>query len=277
MTLPYELTWVYILLLPPLGLVLSAMGTVVGLGGGFVLVPTLILLFPEASPATLSSISLSVVFLNALSATIGHLRAGRIDLRTASLLAAGAIPAAIAGAFAASKVSRERFDLLFGIMLFLGAGYVLWKALRSATPVTAGHAPNREIHERRGPVYRFYVNTLMAGIISPVGGFISSFFGIGGGVIHVPAMTFILKMPPRVVSATALFVLVPTSLAGVLARVASGEYHEGWRRAGLLGLGAIVGAQVGIYLSTRVNQRIILSVLAVAMFLVGARQLLAGV
>ena len=274
----FELTPGYIVLLPVLGLVLSTMGTLVGLGGGFVLVPVLLYLFPEASPGTISSISLSVVFLNALSATVGNVRARRIDLRTAVLLTVGAIPASIAGSVMAGMVSRERFEIAFGVMLVIGAVYVFWRSAKGLQSGNGnGHAPNREIRERRGPVYRFYVNTLLAGVISPLAGFVSSFFGIGGGVVHVPAMTFILKIPPRVVSATALFVLVPTSLAGVLTRIAEGQYHEGWRRAGLLGIGALVGAQLGIYLSTRVNQRVVLVILANAMVLVGVRQIVAGI
>lgn len=273
----YHLTLWHILLLPLLGGVLSALGTLVGLGGGFVLVPVLLLLFPEASATTISSISLTVVFLNAGSATVGNLRARRIDLRTAALLSATAIPAAVLGAIASERVSRERFEVFFGVMLIVGAAYILWRS-RTLLPARGEkHTANREIRERRGPTHRFYVSTLMAAIISPTGGFLSSFFGIGGGVIHVPAMTFILNMPSRVVGATALFVLVPTSLAGVLTRVFSGQFHEGWRRAGLLGLGALIGAQVGIYLSTRVNQRVILVILALAMVGVGVRQIVAGV
>jgi uncharacterized membrane protein YfcA len=274
----FELTPVYILLLPPLGLVLAALGTLCGLGGGFVLVPVLLVLFPGASPAVVSSISLTVVLLNAASATIGNIRARRIDLRTAALLTSGAVPAAFAGAWMSARVSRERFEDLFGFLLLAGAVYVLWRAFRVAgANADLRHEPNRLIQERRGPVYRFYVNTVLAGIISPVAGFLSSFFGIGGGVVHVPAMTFILKMPTRVVSATALLVLVPTAAAGVAARVLAGEYTEGWRRAGLLGLGAIIGAQLGIYLSARVDQRVVLIVLATSMTMVGLRQVLAGI
>lgn len=274
----YELTPFHLVLLPFLGFILSALGTLVGLGGGFVLVPVLLFLFPEASPGTISSISLSVVFLNALSATIGNVRARRVDFRTAMLLTIGAIPAAIAGSMSAGMVSRDRFEIAFGVMLILGAVYVLWRSTRGPDLSHGSQtAPNREIRERRGLIYRFYVNTMLAGIISPLAGFVSSFFGIGGGVIHVPAMTFILKIPPRVVGATALFVLVPTSLVGVLTRVAEGQFYEGWRRAGLLGIGALFGAQLGLYLSTRVNQRTILILLAIAMVMVGIRQVVATV
>lgn len=273
----YPLTLMHVLLLPLLGMVLAAVGTLVGLGGGFVLVPVLFILLPEASPGTITSISLTIVFLNAASATAGNLRARRIDMRTAALLTMGAIPAAVVGALASRVVSRERFEMLFGVLLVFGAVYVFWRGLKAASlPIQARRQPNRQIQERKGPLHEFYVNTLMAWVISPVAGFVAGFFGIGGGVIHVPAMTFILKIPPRVAGATALFVLLPTSLAGLLTRVASDQFTEGWRQAGLLGLGALVGAQVGLYLSARVNQRVVLFLLAVAMVMAGVGQVLAA-
>jgi uncharacterized membrane protein YfcA len=60
--LPLEYLW-----LIPLGFVIGAYGTLIGAGGGFVLVPILLLLYPQAAPETLTSISLAV---NALSGKI---------------------------------------------------------------------------------------------------------------------------------------------------------------------------------------------------------------
>lgn len=276
-SMPFDLTALHFVLLPILGAAVAALGAMVGLGGGFILVPILIFLFPEASVATLTTISLTVVFLNAASATIGNVRARRIDVRTAVLLVAGAVPAAIAGSATAQVVSRESFESMFGVLLILGAVYVLWRSAKvRAEDESIGHEPNREIRERRGSIYRFYVNTLLAVVVSPVAGFVSSFFGIGGGVIHVPALTFILKVPLKVASATALLVLVFTSATGILTLFFSGAIHEGWRRAALLGFGALFGSQLGVYLSGRVNPKTILLVLSIALVIVGVRQLVAG-
>lgn len=276
--MPFELTPFYVVFLPLLGMAVAALGTLVGLGGGFILVPILLFLFPEASASTVSSISLTVVFLNAASATVSNYRSRRIDFKTAALLAIGAIPAAVLGAMAASKVTRNNFEVYMGIMLILGAVYVLWRSTKAAAlQGNLNHTPNREIQERRGPTYRFYINTIMAAGISPVSGFVSSFFGIGGGVVNVPAMTFILKMPARLVAPTAMLLLVLTSSSSLFTRIVTNQYQEGWRRAALLGLGALVGAQIGTYLSSRVNQRVVLVILAASMILVGVRQLVVGI
>ncbi len=274
--MPEEITPLQIALLPLLGAGVAAMGTMVGLGGGFILVPILIALFPDAPPASLTTISLTVVFLNAFSATVSNTRARRIDVRTALLLVVGAIPAAVAGSAAAQRVSRDAFEMLFGILLVLGAVYVVWRGSKTTDVAQAQHDPNREIRERRGPTHRFYVDTLLATIVSPAAGFVSAFFGIGGGVVQVPALTFILRVPLRVASATALLVLVFTSSAALATRLLTGAADDGWRRAGLLGLGALFGAQVGVYLSSRVNARVVLMVLSGALVLVGLRQIALG-
>ncbi len=274
----YELTVLHLVTLPLIGAAVAAMGTLVGLGGGFVLVPLLLFMFPDESPAVISSISLTVVFLNAASATVSHYRERRIDFKTAALLAIGGIPAAVVGAIAASRVTRDAFEVYMGIVLILGAVYVLWRSTRAVElQGDVEHQPNREIRERMGRTYRFYVSTLMAAGISPVSGYISSFFGIGGGVVNVPAMTFLLRMPPRVVAPTAMLLLVVTSSSSLITRIATGQFDDGWRRAALLGVGALVGAQIGIYLRSRVDHRIVLVILAASMILVGSRQLIVGI
>jgi uncharacterized membrane protein YfcA len=78
------------LLLIPLGFLLGAFGTLIGAGGGFVLVPVLLFLYPDEDPATITSISLAVVFFNALSGSLAYARQKRIDYRTGLAFAAAA-------------------------------------------------------------------------------------------------------------------------------------------------------------------------------------------
>ena len=72
------MSWLELLLIL-LGFAVGAYGTVVGAGGGFVLVPILLLVYPDESPATITSISLAVVFFNALSGSLAYARLHRID------------------------------------------------------------------------------------------------------------------------------------------------------------------------------------------------------
>jgi len=274
--MPFELTPFYIVFLPLLGVFAGTLGALVGLGGGCILIPILIVLFPEDSTATIISISLVMVFMNAASATFSNIRARRIDLRTALIMMTGAMPAAFLGSIASGNVSRGDFQAAFGGLLIIGAVYILWKSTRIAHDMDQQHEPNREIRESGGSIYRFYVNGLLAWIISPIAGFASSFFGIGGGVVHMPALIYIIRIPTRIASATTLAVLIPTAFIGVLTHILAGQFNDGWSRAGLLGLGALLGGQLGVYLAKRVNQRVVLFILSLGLGAVGIRQLLAN-
>lgn len=78
------------LLLLPLGFVVGAYGTLVGAGGGFVLVPALLLIYPGEKRSSITSISLAVVFFNALSGSAAYARLKRIDYVTGLIFAATA-------------------------------------------------------------------------------------------------------------------------------------------------------------------------------------------
>ncbi|HEX7938285.1 MAG TPA: sulfite exporter TauE/SafE family protein, partial [Gemmatimonadaceae bacterium] len=85
-----------------LGLAIGAFGTLIGAGGGFLLVPILLLMYPRDNPATITSISLAVVFLNAASGSVAYLRQHRVDVRSALRFSASAIPGSVLGALAVS-------------------------------------------------------------------------------------------------------------------------------------------------------------------------------
>src|SRR2546421_2823913 len=114
------------LLLIPLGFAVGAYGTLVGAGGGFVLVPALLLIYPDQPPSSVTSISLAVVFVNASSGSAAYARLKRIDYFTGLMFAAASIPGAIGGAFLVSVVPRRTFDLLFALVLLGLAAYTLW-------------------------------------------------------------------------------------------------------------------------------------------------------
>ena len=102
-------------------------------------------------------------------------------------------------------------------------------------------------------------------------GFISSFFGIGGGFLYVPALVYLLKFPVHTATATAIFILTITALTGSVTHVAAGLFHHGVRRAIGLSIGAILGAQVAARLSRHISGDWIIRSLAVALGLVGLR------
>lgn len=273
-----DLTMYHLIFLPVLGVFVGALGTMLGIGGGFILVPALILLFPEAPAVTVTSISLAVVFLNAVSGSAGYIREGRVDLRSGILFAIAAVPAAALGAFATAKVGRVAFDAAFGTLMIAGAAYLLWrnriirlKRVRDDWPST-----NRVLLDKTDCIYRYNVNEPLGMGVSSISGIVSSFFGIGGGIVHLPVMVALMKIPPPIAAGTSVFVLIFTALTGVITHIVLGEFTAGWRRAGLIGLGAIIGAQIGVWLAQRVNSGMLVIALGSAMVVLGVRQIIAA-
>ncbi len=249
--------------LAALGVVVGGLGTLVGAGGGFLLMPILVLLYPDETPSTLASISLAVVFLNASSGTIGYARLRLIDYRSGRVFLLAGIPGAIAGALLTVMIPRSIFDLWLGGTLVVVALWILSGVGRPdrSSPAGAG-SPNHiapPAHLGRGAALSFGV------------AFLSSVLGIGGGIIHVPAMVYLLRFPVHVAAATSHFVLAGTSLAGSLVHAMDGTFASGYRRTAALGVGAIIGAQIGARLSRQTPSLWIMRGLAVGLAGVGIR------
>ena len=255
--------------LVPLGLFVGTIGTLIGAGGGFILVPALLLLFPNEAPQTITSISLIVVFFNALSGSLAYARTKLIDYKTGLIFSAAAIPGSVLGAFATAAIDRHGFDLLFGILMGVFSGLLLIRpARKSATGATDRSA--REIPQLS------FSKLALGSAISTGLGFLSSFLGIGAGFIYVPAFIYILDFPVHVATATSLFTLALMSLTGGATHLLAGMLHHGIKLALILTLGVILGAQFGARLSRRIHGDWILRGLALALGLVGLRFVIAA-
>jgi len=251
-----------------LGLAVGTFGTLIGAGGGFLLVPILLLLYPNDDPATITSVSLAVVFLNASSGSFAYLRQHKVDVRSALWFGATAVPGSILGALAVSRVPRTAFEVLLGVVLIAASIFLLV----SQRPVPGGGHHEAGDYDWFGPQIKHHRPTGLA--LAFVVGFISSLLGIGGGIMHVPALVHVLDFPVHVATATSHFVLAMTAGAGTVAHIASGTFAGSvLSRTAALGVGVVVGAQIGAQWAKRAKPKFILRGLAVALLLVGARML----
>ncbi len=263
-------------LLGVIGLGVGAFGALIGTAGGFLLVPILLFLYPKATPATITSITLTVAFLSSLSGSIAYGRLKRIDYRSGILFSLAGVPGAVVGASITSMLNRSVFQIIFGITLIIVAVYLLVKPERRQTGGLTGIGrTSRTIVHRDGTVSTYSFN-LVKGIAIAFGvGFIGGLLGIGGGILHVPALTQVLGFPAHVATATSQFVVAITTFSAVTVHIVSGAFTEGVRRAAVLSAGAIIGAQFGARLSHNVPDVWIVRLLAVGLVLVAARLLLA--
>jgi uncharacterized protein len=262
--------------LVPLGFVVGAYGTLIGAGGGFVLVPILALLYPADSPELLTSISLAVVFFNALSGSAAYARMGRIDYRSGSVFAVATIPGAVLGALTTSFLSRGFFDGILGALLVVGSVALLsgGGGGQKRSEGSGSHAVTRTLVETDGTRHAYSYNMGVGIGISIAVGFLSSLLGIGGGIIHVPVLTYLLHFPVHIATATSHFVLAVMALAGTLVHIATGVFTHGVRRTLALAIGVLLGAQLGARASGRIRGAWIMRGLAIALGFIGIRVLL---
>lgn len=268
-----------LLWLIPAGIAVGAFGTLVGAGGGFILTPLLLLLYPDESPGTITSISLAVVFLNALSGSVAYARMGRIDYRSGILLSAATVPGAILGALTTTFMPRRVFDIVFGVVMVAASAFLIARpeARQRAHPAGRGRRGlARVVVDRDGTRHEYTFNPVTGVLLSLGVGYFSSVLGIGGGIIHVPILVQVLSFPVHIATATSQFTLGVMALAGTGVHVANGAFSRGIEPTIALGIGVLLGAQLGAMLSRRVHGKAIVRGLGTALGLVGVRVLIAA-
>ena len=277
MDMPIEYLW-----LLPLGVLIGAFGTLIGAGGGFILMPILLLVYPNEKTQLITAISLAVVFFNALSGSFAYARMKRIDYKSGIIFSIATIPGAILGALTTAYVPRRAFDLIFGVLMTIAAVF-LWLSAKEehstspspkvfpASEKTRTHLTERHLVDAEGVHYRYAFDLRIGVVLSIFVGYVSSLLGVGGGFIHVPALTRLLNFPVHIATATSHFVLAVMALTGTLVHVAQGVFVHGVRRTAILAIGVLVGAQAGAWLSNRTGGRAIIRGLAVALAFVGIR------
>jgi len=242
----------------PLGFVAGVLGSMIGLGGGIVVVP--VLTFFGFPPTLAASNSLFAAFSNAVGSTISYSRQKRIEYSLGLKLGLLTIPGTVLGAYLSSDVTPGIFKVLFGLVLISSAIYIYLR---------------KKIETKEKKLTKqMIVFTIAASFFA---GIISSFFGIGGGTIFVPLMVVGIGMTMKKAAPTSQFILLFASLSGIIAHSILG--HPDFIQAGLLATGAFVGGIVGARLSLDIKERylqilvsVIIIVAAIKLFLDSASE-----
>lgn len=264
-----------IILLISIGFLTGTFGTLIGAGGGFILVPVLLLLYPSLQPEVITSISLAVVFLNAVSGSVAYARLKRIDYKSAVIFALATLPGSVIGALVTGYLPRYVFDIILGILLIVMSVFLFLRPNEGAYGYNQSHAHlvKRSITDVYAKKYVYSFNQLIGIAMSFFVGFLSSLLGIGGGIIHVPVLSGLLNFPVHIATATSHFVLAIMALAGTIVHMIQGTFWHEWTKAVFIGTGVVGGAQLGARLSEKIKPKSIIQVLAAALLLAGIRLL----
>ena len=217
-----------------LGFTAGVLGSMIGVGGGIIVVPALTFLgFP---PTVAASNSLFAALSNSIASTISYSRQKRIEFSLGLKLGLLTIPGTVLGAIISTDDSPDLFKFLFGFVLIASAAYIFLR---------------KKIEDKE----KILSKQMMVFAIgaSFFAGIISSFFGVGGGIIFVPLMVVGMGMTMKRAAPTSQLILLFASLSGVIVHSILG--HPDFLQAGFLAIGAFIGGLVGARLSIDIKER----------------------
>ncbi|MFB5620396.1 MAG: sulfite exporter TauE/SafE family protein [Nitrosopumilus sp.] len=234
----------------PLGFAAGILGSMIGLGGGIIVVPVLTFLgFP---PTAAASNSLFAALSNAIASTISYSKQKRIEYPLGLKLGLLSIPGTVLGALISSDVAPDVFKMLFGFVLIASAAYIFLR---------------KKIETREKTISKqMMVFAIGASFFA---GIVSSFFGIGGGIIFVPLMVVGMGMAMKKAAPTSQMILLFASFSGVVVHSLLG--HPDFFQAGLLAIGSFVGGLVGARLSVDIKERYLQILVSVVILIASAK------
>ena len=260
-----------------IGVLAAVTGSLIGLGGGFLVVPALLLLSEPllgfAMPAPIAvGTSLAMLIFTGLSSTIAYMRQGKIDYRSAWLFTLFSAPSSLIGATMTSMFEEGMFQFGFGLFMLLMA--VLMMMRNRLRPLQVKWSISLTYTDSAGQQHIYGYNWWSAAIVGLAVGLISGLFGIGGGSLFVPVMVLLYRFPPHIATATSMFVIVWSAIIGSTTHIYLGEIH--WLTAACLIPGALLGGWLGAQLAARLSSRVLLWILRAALLFIALRLIVSG-
>jgi uncharacterized protein len=265
-----------LLALTVVGFGVGLLSGLVGIGGGVLVVPFLYffyghaswsgVLLPEALHATVAhATSLFIIVPTAVVGTLTYARAGLVAWRAALPIAAFSAVSAASGAMLASRVPQPALKVGFGVFLLFTAVQLVHK--RTGEP--------RGLPRRGLPV---------AAVTGLLIGALSALLGVGGGLVAIPLLMYLVRIDVDQIAATSLAIVASAAAMGALTYIAAGAGAADLP-AGSLGFvhvavalpmlpGAMLAARWGAKLNQRLDPRVLRVTFAVLFTLMGARMVI---
>lgn len=239
-------------------------GSLVGLGGGVVLIPSMLFLhyytdaFAWATPHVIVGISLITMVFTAFSSAAAYYRNNRVNIRIGLLFLTGSIPGGIIGSWLNQFINTEHFSLYFGLLMIIVSFLFLMK--RKKPP------KDKSVKQKFPFLYLFPISLII--------GLISGLFGIGGGSIIVPSMVLLLGFSVHAAAATSMFVIFFISIISAGTHIALG--HVVWEYVIFFIIGAWIGGTLGAKVNQLLQSNILEWILRLLLIIIGIRLIIEG-
>jgi len=244
--------WLEYAAAPVIGFIAGFLGTILGIGGGSIMVPAMVLIgidIKKAVPASLFAI---------LGTSAGGLRKlyrqGLVDYKLALILETASVSGAAIGVYFFGRESSSILVALLGIVLIATGILFTYKEKSSTTTLE---------EEKKNPL-----RLSSALLVSLLAGFLSATLGIGGGVLKVPILVVFLGLEIHKAVSTSKLMVGITALTGVIGYVYTG--HMDLILATLLLLGTYSGAKLSTNVMLELDSKWLMFIASSYYFIMGA-------
>lgn len=256
-------------------------GSVLGLGGGIVVVPALTLFLHIDIRYAIGASIVSMIATSS-GAGVAYVKERLTNIRVSMLLETATTMGAVVGAFLAGIVAGRWLFIIFGLVLAYAA-FEMWRRQRGA-PDSGPPADRWSTALRLSGSYHdaaldqevpYRASRTPWGLaVSGAAGIVSGLLGVGGGIIKVPAMNLVMGLPIKVASATSNFMI------GVTAAASAGVYFQRGDInpfiAGPVAIGVVAGALVGTQILNRLRGSILRAAFTAVLVFVAIQMLWKG-
>lgn len=270
-----------IILLLLTGLVAAVAGSLVGLGGGIIIVPMLIFLGIELNmlegitPQTaIGTSSLVLVFIG-LSSIISYNRSKQVDIKNGMYFITGAIPGAFLGSYTSSLFTIDSMRIYFGLFIILVSFILIFRDKIKPSRMFQNEKYIKPHTDGKGETHYYGFPPYIGIAGSFIAGFTSGLFGVGGGALMTPMMILLFLMPPSIAVGTSMFIVFFSSLGGAMGHMFQGNIN--YLYAIILIPAAYIGAKIGVHINRRFSSDAIVTALRVVLLLLGLYMIVQGV
>ena len=269
------LEWIIMFLI---GMIAGTFGSIVGLGGGIIVVPALLfinsvgVLSVPILPQNAVGISLMVIIFTAIASTVYNYKQNKVDIKSGLFffLASGSF--ALVGSYINQYIELKQFYIIFGlVMIFIT--YLLSKKKNKKAVNVSWHVIKHHIDES-GEEWEYGYNKVIAFAVSGFAGLLAGLFGIGGGAILVPMMVILFHFPPHIATATSMFIILLSATVGSISHLVLGNII--FIYVLMIAPGAYLGGKLGSFLATKLSSQGLIKLLRIVIILVAIQMIYKG-
>lgn len=268
------------ILLVFLGLVAAVLGSIMGLGGGIIIVPALMILgqysplIDGISPQVAVGTSLLVMIFTGLSSTLAYLKQKAVDVQSGFIFFAGSGPGALFGVWLNKDMNVEVFLIAFGGFIIV-ISFILMIRNKIKPLKRSPNGLKRSYTNEYGKTVHYGYSPSIGIFIAFFVGMFSGLFGIGGGSLMVPAMILLFAFPPHLAVATSMFLVFLSAVVSSATHISLGNVD--WLYALALIPGAWAGGSIGAAINRRMSSNALVLMLRIFLVIIGIRLIYQGI